>query len=238
MSGSSKKKFGDYKFTGVVSIVSHQLKTPLSVIKGYFEVLASGDLGKLNKEQEEYIEDALENTKRMNSLVKDLLDVSRIEEGRLEFKPKSTNLEEIIKKSIKSFFSLAKAKNCTIYFKASEKIPPIILDSLKIEQVINNLIANAITYNTKEGKIEIFLKKEKNNIIFYCKDTGTGIPDDEKSKIFKKFYRSEKTFSANTAGSGLGLFISKAIIEESGGKIWFESKEGKGTTFYFSLPIK
>ncbi|MFH1522572.1 MAG: HAMP domain-containing sensor histidine kinase [Patescibacteria group bacterium] len=238
MNDSIKEKSKKYKLAKEVSIVSHQLKTPLSVIRGYLEVLDSGDLGKLNKDQKEYLNDALENTYRMNELIKDLLDISRIEEGKLDFKPKMINLGEIIKNNIKNVYPLAKAKNCIISFKSLGSIPPLFLDPLKIEQVINNLISNAIAYNIRKGKVEVSLKRRGGNIIFCCQDTGVGIPDSEKKKVFKKFYRSESAFSVNTVGSGLGLFISKAIVEKSGGRIWFESKKGKGTAFFFTLPIK
>jgi len=233
-----KRKAKKYKLSEVVSIVSHQLKTPLSVIKGYLEVLISEDLGKLNEQQKEYLRDTLENTQRMILLVKDLLDVSKIEEGRLEFKIKPSSLEKIVREAIKEFSPLTKAKNCTIFLKVSGKIPPLNIDPMKIKQVITNILSNAIEYNDKKGEIYLTIKRKGNNVLFCCKDTGIGIPEREKKKVFTKFYRSERAIILATGGSGLGLFISKAIIKKSGGKIWFKSKEGKGSTFCFSLPVK
>lgn len=235
---SSEKKSLDYKLAEVISIVSHQLKTPLSAIKGYLEVLISEDLGKINLKQNEYLKDALTNTQRMIRLVMDLLDVSKIEEKKLELKFQPSDLREIVKKTVGEFSSLAKAKNCTLSFKTTGEIPLVKADPLKIKEVVNNLISNAIGYNKKKGEVEISIKRKRNKVLFYCKDTGIGIPEKDKKKIFTKFYRSEKAIVLATGGSGLGLFISKAIIEKSGGKIWFKSREGKGSTFYFSLPIK
>lgn len=238
MSSNSEKKISEYKLTEVISIVSHQLKTPLAGIKGYLEVLISEDLGKLNEKQKEYLKDTLENTQRMIGLVKDLLDVSKIEEGRLEIKPRPASLEEIVKDVIKEFSVLARARNCEIVFKANGRIPLLNIDSLKIKQVVNNIIANSLEYNVGKGSAQVSLQKEGTNLVFRCQDNGIGIPKEEQPKIFRKFYRNEKAVSLSPGGSGLGLFISKAIIEKSGGKIWFESKDKQGTTFCFSLPVK
>lgn len=237
MTNLNNKKLKTHRLSEVTSIISHQLKTPISVIKGCLEVLRSKDLGELNKKQKEYLEDALENTKKMNDLVKDLLDVAKIEEDKLEVKSKLSNLEEIIKKLVDNFYLLSKAKNCTITFKVVNKIPSTFFDPLKIEQVASNIISNAISYNKRQGIIKIILEKKGDDILFSCEDTGVGIADDEKERVFKKFYRSERTIPLDTSGSGLGLFIAKAIIEKNKGEIWLESEENKGTTFYFSLPI-
>ena len=232
------KKSPPHKLSEVISIVSHQLKTPLSVIKGYLEVLISEDIGKINPKQKEYLKDTLGNTRRMIELIKNLLDVSQIEENRLELKCKPSILKKIVKKTIKEFYIFARAKNCNISFEISEEIPSLNIDALKIKQVISNIISNAIEYNEKKGEINVSIKRKGNEVVFCCKDNGIGIHENEKKKIFTKFYRSEKAMTLVTGGSGLGLFISKAIIEKSGGKIWFESEKGKGSTFCFSLSIK
>ncbi|MFQ6083755.1 MAG: sensor histidine kinase [Candidatus Aminicenantia bacterium] len=235
---SSKKKISKYKLTEAVSVVSHQLKTPLSAIKGYLEVVLLGDLGKLNKEQKEYLENVLENTKQMINLVKDLLDVARIEAGQMELKPEPTDLAKIAKEMVNEFSSLARAKNCELSFEVLDKLPLLNIDPVKIKQVMVNIISNAIFYNKRKGQVKVSLSRRGKRAIFCCQDTGVGIVEEEKDKIFTKFYRSERVVAIATGGSGLGLFISKAIIEKSGGKIWFKSKEGKGSTFCFSLPIK
>jgi len=238
-----KKKFyekdvTEYKLAEVVSVVSHQLKTPLSAIKGYLEVLMSGDLGKLTRQQKEYLKDVLENTEEMINLVRDLLDVAKVEANGVELNCKPTNLTEIVKKTMKEFSLLARAKNCRLSFKISDKLPVLNIDPIKIEQVIDNIVSNAILYNKRKGQVKVSLSKKGKKVLFCCKDTGIGITEKEKDKIFTKFYRSERVVLLATRGSGLGLFISKAIIEKSGGKIWFKSKKGKGSTFCFSLPIE
>ena len=183
---SNRVKSNKYKLSGAISIVSHQLKTPLSAIKGYLEVLVSDDVGKTNPKQKEYLKDALTNVQRMINLVTDLLDVSRIEEGRMEIKPEPSNLEKIIKETIKEFTLLAQAKNCTLSFDVKGKIPLLNIDPLKIRQVVNNLISNAINYNKKKGKVNIQLERRGNKVLFHCKDCGIGIPEKEKKKVFQK----------------------------------------------------
>jgi len=233
-----KKRKVSYGLTEVVSVVSHQLKTPLSVIKGYLEVLLSGDLGELNKEQKEYLGDVLENTNQMIDLVKDILDVTIIEAHQIELKPVSTDLVKLIREIIQDFALLAKARNCQLSFETENKIPKLNIDPNKIRQVVSNLVSNAILYNKRRGQVEATIAQKANKVVFCCHDKGIGVSKEEKSKIFTKFFRSERVLALATGGSGLGLFISQAIIKKSGGKIWFKSKKGQGSTFCFSLPIK
>jgi len=156
----------------------------------------------------------------------------------MELNLKPTDLIKITKKTIEEFSFLAKAKNCELSFEIPDKLPLLNIDTVKIKQVIVNLISNAINYHEKKGEIKVSLVKKGNNVVFCCKDKGIGISKQEQSKIFTRFHRSEKAMAVIPAGSGLGLFISKAIIEKSKGKIWFDSKKGKGSTFCFSLPVK
>ena len=232
------KKRGEYNFTKPVSIVTHNLKTPLSVIKGYLEVLLSGDLGELNNQQKEYLRDILENTQQMITLVKDILDVARIEANQLVFIKKPTNLAGLAKETIKEFSTLAKAKNCILSLQILNKPPSVKTDPVKVKQVMYNIISNALFYNKRKGEVKVSLFRKGKRVVFCCKDSGIGIGEKEKKKIFAKFYRSSRAIPLITSGSGLGLFISKAIIEKMEGKIWFKSEEGKGSTFCFSLPVK
>ncbi len=226
------------KVSEVVSITSHQLKTPISIVKAYLEALLSEDYGKINDKQKEYLGDALENIKRMSMLVNHLLDVSRIEERRYELQSQEFSLKEVTEDIIRDFFSWAQASNCQIILKTEKKLPLTISDPLKIRQVIENIIANAIKYKSPgQGKIEISIKKENNMLLFSCQDNGIGIPEDDFSKVFSKFYRAEKAVEIDPSGTGLGLYIDKAIIELSGGKIWYEKNPDAGVTFYFTLPI-
>lgn len=232
-SDSPKRKIAE-----PAAIIAHQLKNPISVLYCYLEVLMSEEIGKLNEKQKEYLNDALKNVELMSKMVKDILDVSRIEEGEYKIKPQYIDLIKIIDQIVKDFSYWAKASNCEIVFKKPKDVPMIYVDSAKIHYVIENLISNAIFYKTSgPGKIEIIIEGKNKKVLFSCKDNGVGIPSKDFNKVFSKFYRSETAINLYPNGTGLGLYISKAIIKLSGGEIWFKNNKDKGTTFYFSLPI-
>ncbi len=220
-----------------IRIVSHQLRSPLTNVSWAIDILLSGALGGLMKEQVEYFRILKENNARMRELVKDLLLVSRLEEGALPIRRERVSLKNIIKDLVSKFLPFARASNVKIKFESEKDLPEVFVDPHQVEIVIEILLDNAIRYIEKEGLVEIHLGKEEENIFFKIKDTGIGIPEEDQKYIFQKFFRS-KTTQRGVAGSGLGLFISKSIIDRMKGKIWFESEEGKGTTFYFTLPIK
>jgi len=232
-----KSDFKKAKITEIVSIVSHQLKTPLSVIKGYLEALISGDCGEINSFQKEYLSDALENVKRTSRFIESLLDVSKIEEGQFEVKLKPVALEKITEQVLEDLSIWIKASNCDVFFKKPKKLPRVLTDPDKIRQVVQNLIANAVAYKTGRGKVEITIEKADKKVLFICKDNGVGIPKKDFKKVFSKFYRSEEAMELDPSGSGLGLYINKAIVESSGGKIWFSKNKKVGMTFIFSLPL-
>jgi len=220
-----------------ISIVAHQLKSPISVIKIYLEALLMENIGKLNEKQKEYLKDSLENVKRVVAIVNDLLDVSKIEENKYDTKPEIVDLGEITKAVADDFFYMAQASNSEIKFEKSKEPVFVNADPIKIRQVIDNLISNAIKYKSSgRGKVEVEIKKIDNNILFSCRDNGIGIPEGDFDKVFSKFYRSSEALEADPSGTGLGLYINKAIIELSRGKIWFEKNKDAGITFYFSLP--
>lgn len=223
-----------------VSVASHQLRTPLSSFKWSLNLLMSGRLGVLPKKQREYLEILKFNTDRMIKLVGDLLSVSRIEEGRIKIKPQPLQLEELARKEIKAVISFAESNNVQINFSSQKGLPSVQADPQLIPIVIQNLLNNAIQYiSRKKGLVEIEIKKKNNEFIeFSIKDNGVGIPKHQQDQVFQKFFRADNVLKYKTAGTGLGLFISKAIIESCKGKIWFKSKESVGTTFYFTLPIK
>ena len=232
-------KVKEEKRVGFVSIISHQLKTPLSIVKGYLEGLLTGDQGKINPGQKEYLKEALEINKETINLVNDYLKYCQLTTGNIEVNPKWTSLENVVDDVVKQMTPLAKSSNCEIdYKKPKGKLPKVYVDLIKIKQVIQNILTNAIRYIKRTGKIIVRIKREKNDIIFSCQDNGVGIPKSEQKEIFTRFFRGKNVISLDSRGSGLGLYLARLVIESSGGKIWFNSKEGKGTTFYFSLPYK
>lgn len=222
--------------TEFVRIVSHHLRAPISNLKWGVEFLILGKVGKLEPNQLEYLEILRENSKRLENLVNDLLMVSKIDSGTLSLKKEKFSLQDLTLKVIKEFLTLAQSKGIKIIH-SFEQIPPVFADSYYVKQVIANLLDNAIRYS-KEGIINIKIEKRNEKAYFEIKDQGIGIPEEEKKYIFQKFFRAENGMKYQTSGTGLGLYISKAIVEKSGGKIGFQSQKNKGSTFWFTLPIK
>lgn len=238
MEENAKSALRKHNITEVTSVISHQLKTPLAGIKSSLEILLSGDLGALTPSQKEYAALALGSVEKMIVLVKNLLDASRIDENRMQFTVQEFDIVQITQSVIKELSSFAQAKNTTITLEASSAIPKLVADAIKIQQVINNLVVNAIRYSRGKGEVKIKISHSGKEVTFSCADNGIGISDEDSKKLFSKFYRSPRVVGLAPDGSGLGLYISKAIIEQSGGKIWFESAVDKGATFSFTLPVQ
>jgi PAS domain S-box-containing protein len=225
--------------TEFVSLAAHQLRTPLSAIKWTLRMLLDGDLGDITEEQRNFIEKTYKSNERMINLINDLLDVTRIEEGKYLYKPVRAQIETIIKFVVDSVQDEAHNRQLKVEFKAPKrKLPSVLVDVEKIRLAIQNLIDNGIRYNKPGGKVTVSVDYVKKELEIMVKDTGVGIPADQQERIFTKFFRAANVMRMDTEGSGIGLFITKNIIEAHGGRIWFESEEGKGTTFFFSLPVK
>lgn len=235
----TREKLIERMKTEFVSLTAHQLRTPLSAIKWTIRMLLDGDLGKITQEQKSFLEKTYNSNEKMISLINDLLNVTRIEEGRYIYKPVPTDFLKVIQEVIHSRESLIKERDVSFEFKKpKEKFPEILMDAEKIKLVVENLLDNAIKYTRPKGKVTISLNKGIKDIEFKIQDTGIGIPKDQQERVFTKFFRGANVMRLETEGTGLGLFISKNIIEAHGGRIWFDSEEGRGTIFYFNLPIK
>jgi len=220
-----------------VSVASHQLRTPLTGIKWFTEFLMKS---KLSPKTKDYVKQISVSNERMVRLVDDLLNVSRIETGRkFDIILKDTDIVPLVKGVVKEQMPSAEQKHialiCAVDAPAKLILP---IDELKIRQVFQNLINNAIKYSKEKTKVIIGCQQKKNEVIFFVKDNGVGIPEHQQSRVFTKFFRAENVLTMHTDGTGLGLYIVKAIAEAHGGKAWFESVENKGTTFFISLPIK
>ncbi len=236
--GKKNVKEKEAKRTEFISIVSHQLRTPLAIVRGYLEALLTDDLGKLTDGQREYVSEALKKNNTMIHLINDYLNAAQLDQGKIEIHAEPTQFEELVDETVQSLVTFAQASNCELTFeKPKEKLPPLNIDPIKIQQVIENVISNAVKYTGRGGKVKTSLIKKENGVEFVCQDTGVGIPQQQQDEIFTRFFRGHNVIGKDTQGSGLGLFIAKTIIDASSGKIWFESEEGKGTTMHVFLPL-
>lgn len=219
-----------------LSIASHQLRTPLTSIKGLLSMLLEEFWGPLNPNQKKYLIQVTQSSERLLRLIEDLLNISRIEAGRMQFNFQPLALDELVEDDIKELIPQAEAKNLYLKLdKPAQPLPKVKADSLKIRQVIQNLIDNSIKYTEKGGSI-INLKQDGEYITFSITDTGMGMPEGR--RLFEKFERGQKATTQHTEGMGLGLYLADKIIKAHDGKIWAESDgEGKGSTFSFSLPL-
>jgi signal transduction histidine kinase len=219
-----------------IALASHQLRTPLASMRLASELLASEKFGPLGDEQKDFAKTALESTVRMSSLVNDLLNNARIESGRLTIKPEPTDLLAVAKNAADELAIIA--GSVRISFDFPKDLPRISVDPVLFKQVLVNLISNAIKYTSNGGSVLISIKREEAAILFSVSDTGMGIPEQEKSRIFERFFRaSNNPVTAGNEGSGLGLYFAKVFVEMCGGSIGFSSETGKGSTFWFTVPI-
>lgn len=221
-----------------INIVSHQLRSPLTNIKWTFEVMASEEFKVPAEKQEEYFVNVKENIARMVELIDDLLIVSKVEQGSFSVAKIEISLKDLIKDLVERYKVFAEASRIKLNFSSQENLPKVLADPSLLKIVTENLIDNAIRYTKGGGIVEIKLIREKDKVLFAIKDSGVGIPQKEQKYIFQKFFRAENISKERTRGSGLGLYVCRSILNKMGGQIWFKSQLGKGTTFYFKLPIK
>lgn len=224
-----------------VATVSHELRTPMTSIKGYVDILLMGAAGALNENQTHFLDIVRLNTDRLSVLVNDLLDISRIEAGRVSLSLQSLDLHEIVNDVVNDLTRRSQEENkpIEVSVNAPPDLPPIMGDLERVRQIVGNIVDNAYHYNLENGQIKIHMHKEGNNIQVDVHDTGIGIPLADQDRIFERFYRGEDPLVLATPGTGLGLAIVRQLVNMHKGEIWMESAgiHGQGSTFSFTLPI-
>jgi PAS domain S-box-containing protein len=220
-----------------ISLASHQLRTPLSAIKTYTHMLSDGYMGELNNAQKKGLDTIIGATNRMNELISTLLNITRIESGTIAITPKLVRLDKVIAEVIPELELMAKNKSINLSVEVRGKASlSITTDALIVKEVVTNLASNAIKYTPEAGKVQIIMRPRRADIMVEISDSGWGIPKFSQDQVFSKFFRAQNIVERETTGTGLGLYLVRGLLDALEGSIWFNSEEGVGTSFYFTLP--
>lgn len=220
-----------------ISLASHQLRTPLSAIKTYAHMLESGYMGELSIDQRQALGTITSATNRMNELISTLLNITRIESGMIAVRPRQFNMSEALQEIWPELLLMAEAKNIKLSLNQKDTFTPTVKsDSLIVKEIITNLVSNAIKYTPDNGRVAVKIEPRKDDILAEVQDNGWGIPKESHDQVFSKFFRAQNIVKRETTGTGLGLYLVKGLVETLGGEIWFKSKEGVGTQFFFTIP--
>jgi signal transduction histidine kinase len=222
----------------LISLASHQLRTPPTGVKWYASMLLAQDVGNINKKQKAYLNEIMYNNQKMIDLVHSLLSASRIELGKFTPSPKPIQITKIIDDILASLKPEIINKRLKLITNYRNDIPSIMVDPDHLRMILLNLINNAIQYTSKNDEIKIAMKKNECDVSIIIADTGCGIPSNQQSQIFSQFFRADNAIEKNKNGNGLGLYIVKLLVNSMGGSIKFKSKLKKGTTFFVSIPLK
>lgn len=221
-----------------ISMASHQLRTPLTSMKGYVSMVLDGDVGEINDQQRTMLQQAFDSSQRMVYVIADLLNVSRLRSGKFTITNSPLNLADIIDGELRQLKASAQARAITFIYNRPESFPVIELDEMKIRQVIMNFLDNALYYTPSGGRVTIQLQHTIDAVECTISDTGLGVPKKEQPYLFTKFYRAQNARKMRPDGTGLGLYMAKKVIVAQGGSVIFSSEEGKGSVFGFSFPRK
>jgi signal transduction histidine kinase len=219
-------------------MAQHELNTPIGIIEGKLSMIVDENMGDFSEKQKEYLKPVFDDAKRLAKVSKALVEVSEIDQRKIELFREETDLNELAKQTTNKYLKAAEEKNINLVNEV-KNLPLILVDKEKISRVLNYLVENAIKF-TSQGEAKINGKQERDRIILSVEDTGTGIETEDQPRVFEKFFQSnrfDETLPLEQQGTGLNLYISKALIELHGGEIWFESEKGKGTRFSFTIPI-
>ncbi len=235
----SREKSVEKSKSDFVTLAAHGLRTPTAGIKWSLKMLLDEDVGKITPQQREILEKTYLSNDKVISLINDLLNVARIEEGKFLTHVALSNFASIIEGAMKTYEDVARMNNIRVEFKKSPNVlPSVMVDAQKMQLAVENLLDNAVRYTRSGGKVTVALREANGQIEFQISDNGLGIPQQQQQSVFRKFFRAENVMKVETEGTGLGLFIAKSIVEAHQGKIWFESQEGKGATFFISIPLR
>ena len=234
---NSKLKVLDRAKDEFISMASHQLRTPLTSVKGYISMVLEGDVGAVSESQKKLLTEAFSSAQRMVYLIGDFLNVSRLQTGKFVLEPKPANLATMVEEEIGQLLATAARREITINYKKPEHFPTLTIDETKIRQVIMNFIDNAIFYSKPHSTVEVHLVSTDKDVRFEVVDHGIGVPEAERHKLFAKFYRASNAREARPDGTGIGLFMAKKVVVAHQGTIIFETEENVGSTFGFSLPL-
>jgi signal transduction histidine kinase/HAMP domain-containing protein len=221
------------------AMIVHDLRSPLSTVINIAEMMGDGMWGDLNDEQKDWNSRVKKTATDLVALVSDFLDLSKLEAGRVQLSRAPTDVTALVRKATENFGPLAKSKNVVLNYEADTSLPAIDADARRLDQVLNNLVSNALKFTAEGGTIQIYARRDpRNGIVIRVRDSGVGISPDEIANLFQKYQQSTSGKTSQHKGTGLGLVISKMIVEAHGGKIWVESEQGKGATFVFTLPVE
>lgn len=231
------KKLDDMK-SSFISVAAHQLRTPLSGVRWTLKMLLNGDLGPIQDEQKSFITKTYETNNRMIGLVNDMLSVDRIESGKMKYQPEPINLLELLKSILFEAMPNAEKRNVKVSIEPMSLVPSIVADPDQMRAAFQNIIENAVKYTPDGGTVTISIVRTNNHVDVKVADTGIGVPKDQQKELFRRFFRARNAIEVEADGSGLGLYLVKKIVERAGGGVSMRSKEGEGSVFTISLPLK
>jgi len=219
-----------------VFIAAHELRAPVTAIRGYLSMVFEGSAGPISKKMKEYLEPVEQAAGRLARLVDDILEIARSEAGRIKIQVFALDIRESVRTVLTEAEALALPKKITLSYDRPKDILLVLADTVRIREVLMNFVSNAIKYNNEGGWVKIYHEYEEGRIATHVEDNGLGMSKEDQEHLFQKFFRASSAKTQMIEGTGLGLFITKELVEKMGGTVWFRSEEGKGTRFSFGLP--
>jgi signal transduction histidine kinase len=218
--------------------MSHELRTPLNAIIGFSEVLLEKLFGEVNEKQDDYLKDIHSSGKHLLGLINDILDLSKVEAGRMELEPSTFEIAEALANAMTLVRERAQRHGILLGQQVDGKLSEITADERKFKQILLNLLSNAVKFTPDGGRIDVLARRENGDAVISVRDTGIGIAPEDQAAVFEEFRQVGRDYTRKQEGTGLGLALTKKFVELHGGKIWLESEPGKGSTFTFSIPLE